>query len=80
MTSQRQWPSTEPAGEEPAEDGDLEEVPESDPHSAGAAVPAAPTAADQAAHLLTHLPFQAWCELCVAGEAKEDHHRTGGSG
>ena len=34
------------------------------------AVPAPPTAAERSVRQLTHLPFQQWCELCVAGKAK----------
>ncbi|CAJ1369087.1 unnamed protein product, partial [Effrenium voratum] len=62
-----------PAEEEEAADGDLEEealVPEA-PGPLAAEAPPAPTAAERA----THLPFQPWCELCVAGKSKEDPHR-----
>ena len=35
-----------------------------------------PSEAEQAAHELTHLPFQAWCELCVQARAKDMPHRS----
>ena len=38
-------------------------------------VPAGPTAAERAAHALTHLPFQPWCDECVSGKSKENPHR-----
>ncbi|CAJ1383334.1 unnamed protein product, partial [Effrenium voratum] len=66
-----------PAEEEEAADGDLEEealVPEA-PGPLAAEAPPAPTAAERATHSMTHLPFQPWCELCVAGKSKEDPHR-----
>ena len=76
MKNRKQWPLRQSLQARNPE-GDLEaDVPESGLHSADApAVPAAPTAAERSAHQLTHLPFQQWCELCVAGKAKEDHHR-----
>ena len=60
----------EPAGEEP-EDGDLGRRADRTVRTP----PPCLTAAERSAHQLTHLPFQQWCELCVAGKAKEDHHR-----
>lgn len=38
--------------------------------------PMRPSEAEQAAHELTHLPFQAWCELCVQARAKDAPHRS----
>ena len=38
--------------------------------------PMRPPEAEQAAHELTHLPFQAWCELCVQARAKDTPHRS----
>ena len=34
--------------------------------------PKLPTKHEQELHQLTHLPFQAWCQQCVATRAKED--------
>ena len=35
---------------------------------------------ERATHSMTHLPFQPWCELCVAGKSKEDPHRRRANG
>ena len=36
--------------------------------------PADPTADERARHDATHLPFRAWCPVCVAARATEDPH------
>ena len=36
-----------------------------------------PSAEEVAAHNLTHVPFQRWCESCVATRSRADAHRTG---
>ena len=36
--------------------------------------PADPTADERARHDATHLPFRAWCPVCVAARAIEDPH------
>ena len=36
--------------------------------------PADPTAEERARHDATHLPFRAWCPVCVAARATEDPH------
>ncbi|CAE8742493.1 unnamed protein product, partial [Polarella glacialis] len=45
------------------------------PAAEGLAVPTAPTEKERALHLLTHSDFAPWCSACVAGKAREDHHR-----
>ena len=34
-----------------------------------------PTQEEWDEHMLTHLPFRAWCPCCVAGRKKADAHR-----
>ncbi|CAE7942317.1 LMP1 [Symbiodinium sp. KB8] len=36
-----------------------------------------PSAEEVAAHNLTHVPFQRWCESCVAARSRADAHHTG---
>ena len=36
--------------------------------------PKAPTAAERAAHSITHYPPEPWCELCTMGRGKDDPH------
>ncbi len=38
--------------------------------------PGTPTAAERAAHDVTHLPYRPWCEHCVRGRATGQQHRT----
>lgn len=38
-------------------------------------LPATPSEEEMRRHRLTHLPFAPWCEECVPGKAREDHHR-----
>ncbi|CAE8654540.1 unnamed protein product [Polarella glacialis] len=45
------------------------------PAAEGLAVPTTPTEKERALHLLTHSDFAPWCSACVAGKAREDHHR-----
>ena len=40
----------------------------------GQTVPTEPTEAQRAQHNLTHYPYAAWCELCVAHHARQDGH------
>ena len=40
----------------------------------GQTVPSEPTDAQRAQHNLTHYPYAAWCELCVAHHARQDGH------
>ena len=70
-------PGPEAGPEEEEAEGNLEdEVAEpEDPEGRALMEPAEPTAAEKATHALTHLPFQPWCEVCVAGKSKHDHHR-----
>ncbi|CAE7562226.1 unnamed protein product [Symbiodinium sp. CCMP2592] len=49
------------------------EQPDSRPR--GLRAPRNPTAQERAEHELTHTPYQAWCEKCVEGKAREDPHR-----
>ncbi|CAL1136540.1 unnamed protein product [Cladocopium goreaui] len=37
-------------------------------------VPTDPTDKERADHMLTHQPYAAWCELCVANKAVQDQH------
>ena len=39
-----------------------------------ASIPEEPTPEEIASHELTHQPFQAWCEFCVANRARQDPH------
>jgi hypothetical protein len=38
--------------------------------------PLEPTAADIAAHEVTHLPYRSWCPHCVRGKGKSKAHKT----
>ena len=38
--------------------------------------PRAPTAAEVAAHNITHLPYRAWCPHCVAARRPNTQHRS----
>ena len=38
--------------------------------------PKAPTARDWEEHMVSHWPFRNWCEHCVRGKAKADHHKA----
>ncbi len=57
----------ESAREDPGLLADLEA--ERDPPAA------TPSEEEMRRHRLTHLPFAPWCEECVSGKAREDHHR-----
>ena len=35
-----------------------------------------PSAKEVEEHERTHIPFRIWCEHCIMGRGKEDHHRT----
>ena len=37
--------------------------------------PKLPTKEEMQAHVLTHLPYAAWCETCIRGRGREDAHR-----
>ena len=39
------------------------------------AVPAVPTEEQKMEHYLTHQPYAAWCEFCVANRARQDVHQ-----
>ena len=41
-----------------------------------AASPRTPSAADRAAHELTHFPYRSWCEDCVRGRATGHKHSS----
>ena len=41
--------------------------------------PKVPTAAQIAAHNLTHLPYRSWCPHCVAARRPNSHHRSASS-
>ena len=38
--------------------------------------PKLPSKKDQEAHFVTHIPYAAWCQACVASRAKEDHYTS----
>ena len=38
--------------------------------------PGTPTAAERAAHEVTHIPYRAWCNACARGRAIGQQHRT----
>ena len=38
--------------------------------------PKIPTAEEYDEHNLTHIPFQSWCEACLATRSKEDAHKS----
>ena len=41
--------------------------------------PKVPTAAQIAAHNITHLPYRSWCPHCVAARRPNSHHRSSSS-
>ena len=41
-------------------------------------IPPSPSPEEEREHCLTHIPFQSWCQHCVANKAKQDHHRDEG--
>ena len=43
---------------------------------AALAQPVLPSAAEIAAHEVSHIPYRAWCTSCVRGRAKSQPHRT----
>ena len=45
------------------------------PEPAALPVPDEPSAEEKQRHLLTHLPYAPWCELCVAGAGRDGQHR-----
>ncbi|CAE7197770.1 unnamed protein product [Symbiodinium sp. CCMP2592] len=63
----------EEAAGNPAPLEEQAEQPDSRPR--GLRAPRNPTAQERAEHELTHTPYQAWCEKCVEGKAREDPHR-----
>ena len=40
----------------------------------GIASPQLPSAEEIAAHSLTHIPYRAWCKVCVATKGRDNHH------
>ena len=38
--------------------------------------PTMPSESERKQHELTHLPYRDWCQHCVSGKGKENHHRT----
>ena len=49
---------------------------EREPQAPG--IPASPSDEEKREHALTHIPFRAWCPLCIAHKARQDHHRQDG--
>ena len=39
-------------------------------------VPKLPSPEEQEQHYLTHIPFQSWCEACLASRSREDAHKA----
>lgn len=37
--------------------------------------PGAPTQTEIDEHNMTHLPFRPWCPSCIAGQARDKHHK-----
>ena len=62
----------EPAGEAPEE---IEGNPEHAREAHGIPLPKEPDEVERQRHLLTHLPYAAWCDVCVRSRAKDDSHR-----
>ena len=63
--------------EETTGEGTNEEIEyEEGQRSRAAATPKAPTAREWEEHMVSHWPFRSWCEHCVRGKAKADHHKT----
>ena len=62
--------------EDPVLLGDLEDEAQEarEPQAEGLNQPASPTWEEKQMHCLTHMPYQPWCEVCVAAKAKEDKH------
>ena len=58
-----------------APDEDLEED-EQTRLGAALAQPILPSAAEIAAHEVSHIPYRAWCTSCVRGRAKSQPHRS----
>ena len=67
------------ADEDPGLLADLEEEAEETelPRAAGLPQPETSTEAQREQRRLTHLPFEPWCEECVSGKSRQDHHRRG---
>ena len=40
------------------------------------AEPKTPSRAEQDLHSLTHFPYRSWCQACVVGRGRSDHHRS----
>ena len=66
----------ERAEEDPGLLADLEAEgePPAAPEAQELGLPATPSEDEMRRHRLTHLPFAPWCEECVSGKAREDHH------
>ena len=43
----------------------------------GKAIVAGPAREDYDEHMKKHIPFRNWCEFCVKGKSKADHHKRG---
>ena len=61
-------------GEEPAKEDEELEEPEQEQEEEGETIrmvkdPGTPTAAERAAHEVTHIPYRAWCNACARGRA-----------
>ena len=37
-----------------------------------------PSGEEYEEHMRTHIPFRSWCEFCIKGKSKSDHHRKNG--
>ena len=68
---QRRAEAEEDAGMEGQEDEESEEARVVKP----AHDPGAPTKAEYDRHMLTHLPYRAWCPWCVTGRGRSAQHR-----
>ena len=43
----------------------------------GKAIVVGPSKEEYDEHMRTHVPYRNWCEFCVKGKAKGDHHKRG---
>ena len=52
----------------------VEVIPDPEPVPRHRKIPVRPSAAEQQAHALTHLPSRSWCPICVQAKGIDDKH------